>query len=152
MFLRFYVVVGRPFEKVDTQLSKGAESWMPTMIREANGHGVKLLSELGLEIGKRRIRRRIELNIGVPSRTPGVTLVPINWRAASGSGLFPSLDGQLEVAKLGLTTTQLGISASYEPPFGSVGKIADRALLHRIAEVTVKDFLERIGDRLERGE
>jgi len=30
-----------------------------------------------------------------------------------------------------------------------LGKIADRALFHRVAEVTVKDFLERIGARLD---
>lgn len=152
MFLRYYVVVGRRFDDVDKQFAAGADSWMPALIQKANGHGMKLLSELGLDIGKRQIKRQIELDIGKARRTPGVTLVPIKWRAAADSSLFPALDGQIELAKLGLATTQLGISASYEPPFGAVGKIADRALMHRIAEVTVKDFLERIGERLEHDE
>ncbi|HEX5903035.1 MAG TPA: hypothetical protein VF028_07985 [Actinomycetota bacterium] len=36
----------------------------------------------------------------------------------------------------------------YEPPLGLVGRAADRALLHRVAEATFKDFLERVATRL----
>jgi hypothetical protein len=42
----------------------------------------------------------------------------------------------------------LGLSASYESPLGLVGQIADRTLLHRIAEVTVKDLLENVAKRI----
>lgn len=49
---------------------------------------------------------------------------------------------------MGVATTQLGLSASYEPPLGLVGKIANRALLHRVAEITVKEFVEKIAARL----
>jgi hypothetical protein len=31
---------------------------------------------------------------------------------------------------------------------GAVGRMLDRALLHRVAEATVKDFLDRVGERL----
>lgn len=149
VFLRYYVMIGRPFAEVEEEFTAGAERWMPAMAQRANGHGVKLLSELGFDAGNRRIGRRIEVKLGAPTRTAGVTLVPVRWQAATKAALFPALEGQLEIAKLGLTTTQLGLSASYEPPLGLVGKIADRALLHRVAEVTVQDFMKRIGDRLE---
>lgn len=127
---------------------RGAENWMPDLAWKANGHGVRLLSELGFKVGERRIGKRIELDVGEPLRTPGLTLLPIRWRAATKAGLFPALDGQIEIAALGSTATQVGLSATYEPPLGLIGKIADRALLHRIAEVTVKDFVERISDQL----
>lgn len=149
MFVRYYVMISRPFAELEAEVTAGAEGWMPAMAQRANGHGVKLLSELGFDLGKRRIARRIEVKLGAPRRTAGVTLLPVRWRAATESGLFPALEGQLEIAKLGLTTTQVGLSASYEPPLGLVGKIADRALLHRVAEVTVQDFMERVRDRLE---
>ena len=77
-------------------------------------------------------------------RPKAVTLLPIKRRAANASGFFPVLEGQFELARMGTATTQLGLSASYEPPFGLVGKIADRAMLHRVAEITVKDFAEQI--------
>jgi hypothetical protein len=149
VFVRYYVMISRPFPEVETEFTTGAEHWMPAMAQHANGHGVKLLSELGFDVGQRRIGRRIEVKLGAPRRTAGVTLVPVRWQAATKAGLFPALEGQLEIAKLGLTTTQVGLSASYEPPLGLVGKIADRALLHRVAEATVRDFMERIGDRLQ---
>jgi hypothetical protein len=31
------------------------------------------------------------------------------------------------------------------PPLGVVGQAIDRVLLHRVAEATVKDFLDRVG-------
>jgi hypothetical protein len=31
-----------------------------------------------------------------------------------------------------------------------IGRALDKALMHRVAEATVKDFLDRVGDRLAR--
>jgi hypothetical protein len=149
MFLRDYVMIARPFQQVEPEFVAGARYWLPAMAFQADGHGNKLLSELGFDVAKRRIGRRIELNLGDPRRTEGVTLLPVHWQAATKVGLFPVLDGQLEIAHLGPTTTQVGLSATYEVPLGWVGKIADRALLHRVAEATVRDFMERIRIRLD---
>jgi hypothetical protein len=51
---------------------------------------------------------------------------------------------------VGEQRTRLAISARYRPPLGAVGRAADRVLLHRVAEATVKDFLDRVG-RGDRG-
>ena len=131
-------------------MAAGVENWMPDMARGANGDGERLLSELGFNLSKRRIGRRIMVEIGAPNATAGLMFLPIRWRSATDAGLFPTLDGVLELAALGSARTQLGLSANYTLPLGLVGKFADRALFHRIAEVTVKDFLERIGERLQR--
>ncbi len=152
MFLRYFITIPRPAEEIESVFERGVANWMPTLVEEMNGQGNRLLSELGFEIAGGRIQRRIKIDVRPGRRTAGATLIPISWRAASASALFPVLDGQLEIASLGPKTTQLGISANYEPPLGLVGKIADRALLHRVAEVTVKDFLEAIGRRVESGE
>jgi hypothetical protein len=150
MLLRHFVLIARPVEEVETDLATGAQQWMPDLAWKSNGHGMKLLSELGFEVGRRRMARRIEVELGALRPMGGVTLLPIRWKAASHAGFFPALDGQLEIAPIGKTTTQLSLSASYEPPFGLVGKIADRALMHRVAEITIKDFLDRISDQLKR--
>jgi len=149
MLLRYFVVVARPIDEIEAELVTGAQQWMPGLAWKSNGQGQRLLTELGFEIGTRRVAREIEVELGALRPMNGVTLLPIRWKAASQAGLFPALDGQLELAPIGKTRTQLGLSASYEAPFGVFGKIADRALMHRIAEITVKDFLDRIGDRLE---
>ena len=150
MLLRYFVVVARPIEEIEADLATGAKQWMPALAWKSNGQGQRLLSELGFEIGKRRVAREIEVELGALRPITGVTLLPIRWKAASQAGLFPALDGQLEIAPVGKTRTQVGLSASYEPPLGVLGKVADRALMHRIAEITIKDFLDRIADRLER--
>jgi hypothetical protein len=149
VFLRSYVVVARPFEEVGAQMAKGAANWLPDMANDANEGGEKLLSELGFDLGKRRVGRPIKVEIGAPKASAGLIFLPIRWRAAAEAGLFPTLEGDLELAAIGNARTQLGLSANYEPPLGMLGKIADRALFHRVAELTVKDFLERIGERLE---
>jgi hypothetical protein len=149
VFLRSSVVVARPIAEVEAGMAAGAENWMPDIAIQANGNGEELLSELGFNLGKRRIGRRIKVEIGAPSAAAGLMFMHIRWQSATEVGLFPTLDGVLEVAALGNTRTQLGLSANYEPPLGLIGKIADRALFHRVAEVTVNDFLARIGKRLE---
>jgi hypothetical protein len=150
VFLRAYVVVARPFDEVGAQMAQGAGNWLPDIANDANGGGEKLLSELGFDLGTRRVGRRINVEIGAPKASAGLIFMPIRWRAAAEAGFFPTLEGELEVAAIGSARTQLGLSANYEPPLGVLGKIADRTLFHRVAEVTVKDFLERICERLER--
>lgn len=136
-------------EEIEAHLVNGADKWMPALAWKSNGQGQKLLAELGFEVANRRLVKPIEVEIGSLRRLTGATLIPIRWKAASQAGLFPALEGQLEIAPIGKATTQVGLSASYEPPFGILGKVADRALMHRIAEITVKDFLDRIGERLK---
>ena len=41
-------------------------------------------------------------------------------------------------------TTQVAISARYTPPLGALGRAIDRAVLHRVAEATLKDFMDRL--------
>jgi hypothetical protein len=54
----------------------------------------------------------------------------------------------IEVAPLGADQTHLSISGRYEPPMRAIGRILDRTLLHRVAEATVKDFLDRVAERI----
>jgi hypothetical protein len=148
VFLRYYTEVERSFEEAEIEFLKRPDSWLPDAALHANGHGIDVLSELGFKVGKQRIGRAIEITLGDPMRGNGFTLVPLQWKAADTSSLFPKLDGHIEIARIGPTSTQLGISATYEPPFGIVGQTADRALFHRVAEMTVKDFLERIAAKM----
>jgi hypothetical protein len=40
------------------------------------------------------------------------------------------------------------MSARYVPPLGALGRAIDRTLLFRVAEATLKDFLDRVRDSL----
>ena len=112
--------------------------------------------EIGFVVDARRIDKEVEIEIGRPYRAPSVrpyrpsaTLLPMDWRATGPQGLFPHLEADIEVAPLGAERTHLSISGRYEPPMGALGRMLDRTLLHRVAEATVKDFLDRVGERIQ---
>jgi hypothetical protein len=78
----------------------------------------------------------------------GSATIPIRWDAAVLQSVFPVLDGTLVITPLGGSRCRLGIEASYRPPLEGIGLLADRLLLHRVAESTVHDFLERLAATL----
>lgn len=147
MFIRYFVELPLPAVRVEQVLCESPASWIPGLADEANERGEYLLAEIGLG-DRARLTRRVVVEIGEPMRFPSRTLIPLRWRPASGAGLLPALDADLEVAALTADSTQLSMSGRYTPPLGAVGSAIDRAFLHRVAEATVKDFLDRAGSML----
>jgi hypothetical protein len=147
MFIRYYLDLSLPFEEVEEALMAAPEAWLPGVAREAEDRGEQLLSEVGFSLDDdRRLSKEVHIELGPPHRMPGKTLLPLSWKATGAERLFPLLDADLEIATLGRSRTQLSISARYRPPLGVVGKALDRVLLHRVAEATIKDFLDRVGE------
>jgi hypothetical protein len=147
VFIRYFIEFPRPEGPMAEALVGSPETWFPGLVREASDRGERLLAEMGF--GERlRVSKRVEISVGEPRRRVAALYLPISWRATGPSGLFPVFEGELELAPLGERRTQLAISASYSPPLDGLGLIADWALLHRVAESTVKDFLDRVGQRL----
>lgn len=137
-------------ERVEAALLRSPESWVPGLARDANHHGDALLAEVGFGDDV-RVARKVEIEFGNPVRMPSKTVIPLHWAAAGASGLFPALDADLEIAPLGPTRTQLAMSARYVPPLGAVGRAIDRAVLFRVAEATLKDFLDHVAEALSTG-
>jgi hypothetical protein len=143
MFARYFVEMPLDPERVEDALLRDPHSWLPSLAGEANFRGDELMAEVGFGDDV-RVARRVTIDIGRPITMPSKTVVPIRWTATGASGLFPSLDADLEIAPLGPHRTQLAMSARYVPPLGAVGRAIDRAVLFRIAEATLKDFLDRV--------
>jgi hypothetical protein len=112
---------------------------------EAQARGDGLLGEVGVGSLGARLRRQVRIQLGEPVRFPSMTSLPLTWEPVGLEGVLPRLDANLELGSLGGDRTQLAISARYRPPLGVVGRAVDRVLLHRVAEATVKDFLDRVG-------
>jgi hypothetical protein len=65
----------------------------------------------------------------------------IRWEATGpGGGLFPVLDADLRLASVGEQVTLLAMAGVYRPPLGPLGEALDRAILHRVAETTIRNF------------
>ncbi len=48
------------------------------------------------------------------------------------------------VAPLGQEVTQISFEGRYEPPLEGFGRLLDRAVFHRLAQSTVRDFVDRM--------
>ncbi|MEP6759082.1 MAG: hypothetical protein ABJB55_07805 [Actinomycetota bacterium] len=149
MFARYFVELALDRERVERVLIGAPRSWLPGIATEANLHGDRLLAEVGVGDDV-RIARAVTIDLGSPIRLPTKTVLPLRWTATGVSGLFPSLDADLEIAPLGQDRCQLSMSARYVPPLGALGRAIDRALLFRVAEATIKNFLDQVRDGITR--
>ncbi len=148
MFIRYFLELPLPFDDVEAALVRAPKEWVPGLALDAENRGESLLAEVGFGTPARRVEKAVAIELGETYRIPSKTLLPIAWHATGAEGLFPSLEADIEVAALGPHRTQLSMSARYRPPMGAVGRALDRALLHRVAEATIKDFLDRVGETL----
>jgi hypothetical protein len=147
VFARYFIELPMPPERVTDALTRHPGTWVPGLAEQANLVGDTLLADVGFG-DQVRIARRVLLELGDPIQTSTTTVIPLRWSATGSAGLFPSLDADLEIAPLGPARTQLAMSARYVPPMGAVGRAIDRAVLFRVAEATLKDFLDRVGDAI----
>lgn len=147
MFARYFIELPIDPERVERALTDSPVAWLPGLAREATHRGDSLLAEIGF--GDRiRVARKVALELGQPVHTAGKVVLPLRWTPTEAPGLFPALEADLEVAPLPPDRTQLAMSARYVPPLGPLGKAIDRAVLYRVAEATLKDFLDRVGEAL----
>jgi hypothetical protein len=147
VFARYFVELPLDAERVERVLMRDPQLWMPGLASKANYHGDALLAEVGFGDDV-RVERKVAIELGEVVRMPSKTVVPLRWSASGAAGLFPALEADLEIAPLGPHLTQLAMSARYVPPLGAVGRAIDRAVLFRVAEATLKDFLDRVSTAL----
>lgn len=148
MFIRYFLELPLPHQVVEQALLRDPDAWVPGLARDAEVRGSALLAEVGFAADGHTVRKEVVITFGAPIRVPAKTILPMSWEATLAPSLFPSLDADVEVAALGPGRTQLSVNGRYRPPLGLVGRAIDRALLHRVAEATLKDFLDRMGERL----
>jgi hypothetical protein len=151
MFARYFIELPLEDERVERALLRDPHEWVPGLASKANFHGDTLLAEVGFGDDV-RIERQVAIEFGSTVRMPGKTVIPLRWVATGASGLFPTLEADLEIAALSPGMTQLAMSARYVPPLRAVGRAVDRAVLFRVAEATLKDFLDRVGEAVTASE
>ncbi|HLB62668.1 MAG TPA: hypothetical protein VJN50_08055 [Actinomycetota bacterium] len=148
MFVRYFVELPLPHGAVEAALLRNPGAWVQGLAQEAEDHGATLLAEVGFG-DSMRVERTVAIELAEPIRVGSKIMLPLRWTAAKRAALFPKLEADVEVAGIGPNRTQLSITGRYDPPLGAVGRAIDKALLHRIAEATIKDFLDRIARRIE---
>lgn len=146
MFIYYFIQLDLPCPEVERRLTE-VSSGLDGMAVAAYREGEELRAQIGL--GERPlIAKTVRLQVGQPVAQGEATLFPIVWEATGTPGLFPRMDADLVIAPLGPSLTQLALRGRYSPPLGSIGRLLDKALLHRVAETSVKGFVDRIGRAL----
>jgi hypothetical protein len=148
MFARYFVELSLPPEEVEHALADDPRRWLPGLAEHANHHGDVLLADVGFG-NPIHVKRSVVVELGPTIRTTTKTVFPLRWEASGPAGMFPALDADLEVAPLPSGRSQLAMSARYVPPFGALGRAIDRAVLSRVAEATLKDFLDRVAAAID---
>jgi len=75
--------------------------------------------------------------------------LPLRWHATGPGGvLFPALDADLVLTAMGEGATILSLEGAYRAPLGKAGAALDRAVLERVATVTIRAFTRRVADAI----
>lgn len=123
--------------------------WLAPLAKTAEDEGETLYMRLGPLWGHGRIAREVRVRIHGTRYRGDASVISLAWEDALRPGLFPVLDGDLELSPLDVDSCRITLSATYTPPFGDLGADLDRALLHHVAQSTVRSFLRLIAANIE---
>lgn len=149
MLVSDFVQIVRPFAEVRKELATSGPAWLADSAVAAYAEGEQLSMRVFSAIGPVRVSKRVSADLGEPIVRRARITQPLTWRATGATSLFPSMDAEIEVTPMGDSMTSISFQGSYVPPLGPLGRSADRMLLHRFAEASVRALLERIAQHLE---
>ena len=142
MYVQHSVHVKHSVDKCAAALARGPRTWFPHL-RGDNA------SRVGLKVAGVSLRKRVTVDLGEPTSDGSWTNVPLSWRATFPRRLFPVLHGKIELVPVEKSLTRLTVRGMYEPPLGKLGALLDEAVMHGVAEATVREVTESIGRQLE---
>lgn len=139
MLIHDFVDVGVPLDRVEMIL---ANSNMGLWAEVAYRRGERL----AVGPGALGVAAPVDLEVGDPVYGTDSVTIPVAWKAADAQWLFPHMEAEIVLSPLTADITHLTFQGRYTPPLNSVGAMLDRIALHRVAEATVRTFLERLAD------
>lgn len=98
--------------------------------------------------GGSAVRQDVEVTLGTPRSAENEAWVPISWQPLSHSRVLPSFEGALEVIDDD-GSSELSITGTYHVPLGIVGRFGDGVVGRRIAQQSIKTFLERVAQHVD---
>lgn len=144
--LHCFDYVNRPFAEVRDQLRAGPNEIFHRATKGATGRAESLLATLHVDVAGVELGKDVEIKVtrvwerNEPALGPMIAF-KLEWHAAEGGALFPAMTAELSVYRLGKDETQLELSGTYEPPLGTIGKVLDALVMHRVAEASVHRFV-----------
>ncbi|MBO0686443.1 MAG: hypothetical protein J2P45_25120, partial [Candidatus Dormibacteraeota bacterium] len=147
MFYRHSVHIPWSIEGCRAQLLEEPQHWLPEPVAQLAGDR-SFEMPVGPGAPAALISKRVELDVGPVAQTGDWLTIPVSWRATGPSELFPTFDGELRLEPVDRAACRLEISGNYEPPLGPVGREIDAALMHNVAQGTIRNFVEKVAARV----
>jgi hypothetical protein len=135
MHVQHSVHIQRPVKQVSDALLASPSKWFPKSV--------------GVHVAGIPVRKKVNVEFGEAVRTSTWAVIPISWKPTFGRKLIPMMSGKVDVSPVSTDETRLTVSGMYEPPLGRLGEQLDEALMHNVAEGTVKELAELIAQRLQ---
>jgi len=132
-------------ERVVSLLDAGITPWAEGIVAHPESPELRrFVVDLRLRIGGHTaalttVRKAAFLDLGWSRRTATGWQSELGWRASTAAPLFPVFSGWLTIGP-----DELRIDGLYAPPGGTLGRVADRMLLHAAANATARWVLGEI--------
>jgi len=150
--LRAHTYASVPYRRVQVLLAEEPHHLLQTSTDDAATHGHDLLATLRASVAGIEVSRDILVDVGdLQVLDDERCVLPISWRAARGSHLFPTADATLELWAMTATPplVQVVLAGSYDPPLGVFGDVVDRTLMQGFTEAVAQRFVADVATYLE---
>ena len=148
VFLRYYVELPFPAGKINDVIARLRGEWLDRAAGDANLRGLLLLGMPTSTVEPDLAAADLCVSVSAPQTEGTLLRRAVEWLAVRGDASWPVLLGDLELAELGPSRTQLALSAQYRP-FITAQQTPDRAAAQRVGESTLKAFVDRLADYLQ---
>jgi hypothetical protein len=152
MFAAEEMLLDLSFRSAQARLADLAGGGLLTHLSErAYFDGLSALTRVGLPGAALGLSRLADVHF-LDMMTRGESAVlALRWEVTGlGGRLVPALDADIALTPAGEHSTQLSLAAAYRPPLGAGGTGLDRAILHGVAEATIRSLVTRLADALGR--
>lgn len=146
MLVYYYGHVNGTLEEVSNAVS-AAEGAVSVWARLAYRKGEELRTRI--DAGPFIPAKEVEILLGPPMGRSGSVIIPMDWKATGAGALFPKMSADLVLQAVGPGLVSVIFRGSYEPPLKGLGRLLDRAVLHRLAEASAKAFLDQLCTAVE---
>jgi hypothetical protein len=140
--LRLTLPARLDLERVPALLGGPDADWLGQRLSEKASELRRYSCDLELRVDPDRratFAKSAIVSFGELERVDHAWVVPIEWRAATLTPLFPVFVGRLR-----LRAEWIELDGHYAPPGGTIGYLLDRALLHHAARATGRWFLGKV--------
>ena len=137
MYIKHTVHIPHPIDACVAAVARGPRTWFPDLEDDSS-------SRVGVKVAGIAVRKRVAVELGSLIKDGSWAEVPISWKATLAKPFFPRFSGKVQLAPVDPTVTRLTLSGMYKPPLGRLGMELDEAVMHSVAEATVREVTESI--------